>query len=306
MIRAWRFGLAHSGTCYVRICHTESDANVVAKKTKRLNKAPPNQRLYLTSTDYYCTRNHGSYSNGSFEMNPAAIILALISLLSTLLGGFIVLKFKKSLSIIFAFAAGSIVTVALMEILPESLAIANKSGIPVKYIMMSVVLSFLFFIILEKYFSAHPIKGIMSEGHVMGPIGAGSLILLSLLDGLTMGIAFQVRISIGIVVAISIIIHDLPDGINTVVLMLKNEESERKAVLYLLMDGLAPLLGVLLTSVIIFPTNALAILLAVFAGQFIYVGAASLLPESQEQSIPRIAVATTLGFLFIFMVTIFL
>jgi len=239
-------------------------------------------------------------------MNPAAIILALISLLSTLLGGFIVLKFKKSLSIIFAFAAGSIVTVALMEILPESLAIANKSGIPVKYIMMSVVLSFLFFIILEKYFSAHPIKGIMSEGHVMGPIGAGSLILLSLLDGLTMGIAFQVRISIGIVVAISIIIHDLPDGINTVVLMLKNEESERKAVLYLLMDGLAPLLGVLLTSVIIFPTNALAILLAVFAGQFIYVGAASLLPESQEQSIPRIAVATTLGFLFIFMVTIFL
>jgi ZIP family zinc transporter len=121
-----------------------------------------------------------------------------------------------------------------------------------------------------------------------------------------MGIAFQVRISIGIVVAISIIIHDLPDGINTVVLMLKNEESERKAVLYLLMDGLAPLLGVLLTSVIIFPTNALAILLAVFAGQFIYVGAASLLPESQEQSIPRIAVATTLGFLFIFMVTIFL
>jgi ZIP family zinc transporter len=206
-------------------------------------------------------------------MNPATIILAMLTFLSTLLGGFITLKFKKSISIIFAFAAGSIVTVALMGILPESLEVAKKSGIPVKYIMVSVVLSFLFFILLEKYFAAHPIKGIASEGHVMGPIGAGSLILLSLLDGLTMGIAFQVRFSIGIVVALSIIIHDLPDGINTVALMLKNEQSEKKAMLFLFMDGLAPLLGVVLTSIIRFPQNTLAILLAVFAGEFIYVGA---------------------------------
>jgi ZIP family zinc transporter len=239
-------------------------------------------------------------------MNFAAIILALITFLSTLLGGFIVLKFEKSLSIIFAFAAGSVLTVALMEILPESLDIANKFGIPVKYIMMSVVLSFLFFIILEKQFSTHPIKGIISEGHVMGPIGAGSLILLSFLDGLTMGIAFQVRVSIGIVVALSVIIHDLPDGINTVVLMLKSEQSKKKALFFLFMDGFAPLLGVLLTSIILIPKSVLAILLAVFAGEFIFVGSASLLPESQEHSVPRIAVAATLGFLFIFVITIFL
>ena len=241
-----------------------------------------------------------------FEMNHAAIILALITFLSTLFGGFIILKFKKSLSIIFAFAAGSIVTVALMEILPQGLEIAATSGIPVKYIMVSVVLSFLFFILLEKYFSAHPIKGIAFEGHVMGPIGAGSLILLSFLDGLTMGIAFQVGFSVGIVVALSIIIHDLPDGINTVVLMLKNEQSGKKALLFLFMDGLAPLLGVLLTSVIIFPQKVLALLLAIFAGEFIYVGAASLLPESKEDNILKIAVAATLGFLFIFIITTFM
>ncbi|MGA3085601.1 MAG: ZIP family metal transporter [Thermodesulfobacteriota bacterium] len=121
-----------------------------------------------------------------------------------------------------------------------------------------------------------------------------------------MGIAFQVRFSIGIVVALSIIIHDLPDGINTVALMLKNEQSKEKALVFLFMDGLAPLLGVLLTSVIIFPRNTLAILLAVFAGEFIYVGAASLLPESQEHSILKIAIAATSGFLFILIITTFL
>jgi len=240
------------------------------------------------------------------EMNPTAIILALITFLSTLLGGFIILKFKKRLSIIFAFSAGSFLTVALMEILPECLEIANKSGIPVKHIMACVVLSFLFFLLLEKYFSAHPVTGIASEGHVMGPIGAGSLILLSFLDGLTMGIAFQVGFHIGILVALSIIIHDLPDGINTVVLMLKGGQSEKKALFFLFMDGLTPLLGVLLTSVIIFPQNSLAILLAVFASEFIYVGAAGLLPETQEHSILKIAVAATVGFLFIFTITTFL
>ena len=230
-------------------------------------------------------------------------MMALITFLSTLLGGFIVLRFKKNLSILFAFAAGGIVTVALMEILPQSLEVAQKQGIPVKHIMVSVVLSFLFCILLEKYFSAHPLEGTASEGHVMGPIGAASLIFLSFIDGLTMGISFQVSFSIGFLVALSIIIHDLPDGINTVVLMLRNGQPEKKAVLFLFMDGLSPLLGVLLTSVITFPQKSLAILLALFTGEFIYVGAASLLPESKEYSLLKHAIATSLGFLFVFVIT---
>ncbi len=56
--------------------------------------------------------------------------------------------------------------------------------------------------------------------------------------------------------------------INTVVLMLENGQSEKKALFFFFSDGLAPLLGVLLTSVIIFPKNILSILLAVFAGEF--------------------------------------
>jgi zinc transporter ZupT len=72
------------------------------------------------------------------------------------------------------------------------------------------------------------------------------------------------------------------------------------------MDGLSPLLGVLFTSVITFPQKSLAILLALFTGEFIYVGAATLLPESQERSILKLAVATTLGFLFIFIMTTFM
>jgi zinc transporter ZupT len=63
---------------------------------------------------------------------------------------------------------------------------------------------------------------------------------------------------------------------------------------------------VLLTSAIRFPQNTLAILLAVFAGQFMYVGAAGLLPESPEHSILKIAGAAALGFLFIFTITTFL
>lgn len=239
-------------------------------------------------------------------MNLIPVALAIVTFFSTLLGGFLVLRFRKSLPFIFAFAAGSILTVALMEILPQSLTIAVMNGILVRDIMAYASLSFLFFLIMEKYFSTHPLKGIASEGHIMGPIGAGSLILMSFLDGLSMGVAFQASVSIGIFVGLAIIIHDIPDGINTVVLMLKSNRKKNEAMLFLFLDGLSPLAGVLLTSFILFPQNLLAILLAIFVGEFIYIAAASLLPENPYLSTRKILVAVLLGFIFIFVIGLFL
>jgi zinc transporter ZupT len=239
-------------------------------------------------------------------MNIIPVALAIVTFFSTLLGGFLVLRYRKCLTYIFAFAAGSILTVAFMEILPQSLLIAGMNGILIRDIMAYASLSFLVCLIMEKYFSTHPLIGIASESHIMGPIGAGSLILMSFLDGLSMGVAFQTSVSIGILVAIAIIIHDIPDGINTVVLILKSNREKNEAVHFLLMDGLSPLAGVLLTSFIIFPQSLLAILLAIFAGEFIYVAAASLLPENPYLSTRKILVSVLLGFIFIFVIGLFL
>jgi zinc transporter ZupT len=142
-------------------------------------------------------------------MNTLVIILALLTFFSTLIGGVVIVKFRSYLPFFFAFAAGSLVAVSFLDLLPESLDISRSINLPVRYIMIAVVFSFFFYSLLERF--------------IMGPIGAGSLVIHSFLDGAAIGSAFHVNASMGLIVALAVIFHDFTDGINTVTVMLKNE-----------------------------------------------------------------------------------
>jgi ZIP family zinc transporter len=139
----------------------------------------------------------------------------------------------------------------------------------------------------------------------MGPIGAGSLILHSFLDGAAIGAAFQVNEAAGLIVALAVIFHDFTDGINTVTVMLKNHQKEVKARLFLVMDAIAPILGVIATSILVFSESTLAIILAIFVGEFIYIGVASLLPETYHHKSKNIIIPMAAGILLIMIVTHF-
>ena len=236
-------------------------------------------------------------------MEKLVIILAVATFLSTLIGGLVIIKFKKYLHYFFAFAAGSLIAVSFLDLLPESLGIANSINFPVRYIMLAVVFSFFFYSLLEKFFLTHHEHHGDSHGHIMGPIGAGSLILHSFLDGVAIGAAFTVNASIGLIVAWAVIFHDFTDGINTITLMLKNKHHVKKAVVFLVMDALAPVLGILATTLIVIPENVLAIILAVFVDEFIYIGASSLLPEIKEHKSKGLIGAMALGIILITILT---
>jgi zinc transporter ZupT len=236
-------------------------------------------------------------------MNALLIIFALATFVSTMAGGLIIIKFKKSLHYFFAFAAGSLIAVSFLDLLPESINIANDINLPVRYLMLAVVLSFFFYSLLERFFLTHHMHDNDDHGHIMGPIGAGSLILHSFLDGAVIGASFQVNQSLGLMVAFAVIFHDFTDGINTVTLMLKNKQNTKKAAIFLVMDALAPVLGVLATTFIFIPQNILAILLAVFVGEFLYIGASNLLPETKEHGSKGIVIAMALAILLIIILT---
>jgi ZIP family zinc transporter len=96
------------------------------------------------------------------------------------------------------------------------------------------------------------------------------------------GLAFQVSISVGAIVAIAVLVHDFSDGINTVNLILKNSGSRSQAFKWLITDAVAPVVGVISTLFFSVPESTLSIILAVFAGFFLYIGASDLLPESHH------------------------
>ena len=96
----------------------------------------------------------------------------------------------------------------------------------------------------------------------MGPIGAGSLILHSFFDGVAIGASFHISFAVGLIVAFAVIAHDFTDGINTVIIMLKNKHKKKMVLMFLLLDALAPVIGLILTSTILLPSGRAGLVIA--------------------------------------------
>lgn len=209
------------------------------------------------------------------------ILICIITFFSTLAGGLFALKYRDKLHLILGFSAGAVIGVVFFDLFPEALALGIKRFGTDK-ITFVTALGFLLYMILDRLAVLHAHE---HENHagIQGKIGAGSLSIHSFLDGLAIGWAFQISTTIGMAVAIAVIAHDFSDGINTVSVVLKDKSSSRSAFRWLLIDASAPVIGVITTFFFRLPESMFGIVLALFSGFFLYIGASDLLPESQSR-----------------------
>lgn len=220
------------------------------------------------------------------------ILIALATFGATLLGGLLAIRFRDKLHLILGFSAGAVVGVAFFDLLPEAVSLGS-GFFNVSTITGVVALGFLAYLCIDRavvFFSPHGPEDIavhVHDSHSRGTLGAGSLSTHSFLDGLAIGLAFQVSPAIGWVVAFAVLAHDFSDGINTVNLVLKNNGDRRHAFWWLLADAAAPVLGVTATLFFTLPEKYLSLILALFCGFFLYIGASDLIPESHHNH-PRI------------------
>ena len=234
-------------------------------------------------------------------MHPILFVLAAVTFISTMVGGLVAVKFRGVLQYFFAFSSGALIAITFFDVLPESLDIAGS--VSVRALMITLVATFLFFSLVERFFLTHHHHEGEEHGHIMGPIGAIGLVAHSFLDGAAIGIAYQANPKIGLIVALAVISHDFTDGINTVVIMLKNEQNVKNARRFLFADAIAPVFGILVASFLVINQSVLAVILAAFSGQFLYIGAANLLPETYRHVAWKMAVAMIIGVLLIFGLT---
>lgn len=227
------------------------------------------------------------------------IAISIGTFVATLFGGLFALKFKDKLHLILGFSAGAVIGVAFFDLLPEAISLGGGSY-GISSITSISALGFIIYMILDRFVMFHT----HDDEHGQSPrgkMGAGSLSIHSFLDGIAIGLAFQVSSAVGAIVAIAVLVHDFSDGINTVNLILKNNGGKKEAMKWLLTDALAPVLGVISTLFFTLPQSSLGVVLALFTGFFLYIGASDLLPESHH-SHPTIwtTVATVLGMLVLY------
>jgi len=237
------------------------------------------------------------------------IILSLTTFISTFLGGLFAIQLKKRLHLIMGFAAGVILGVVCFDIFPEIFEQIKAYNIAPINVMIALVIGFLLFHILEKTLLIHHCHECDYAVHKHPQVGILSALALaghSFMDGVGIGLGFQINPTVGLLVAIAVISHDFTDGMNTVTLMLNHKNSEKRAVGFLILDAVAPVIGAASTLLFQIPPQYLVLYLGFFAGFLLYIGASDILPEAHSEHSSYFTIGLTiLGAIFIFIVTRF-
>ncbi len=208
------------------------------------------------------------------------LYLSIAVFVATFLGGSLAIYLKDRLHLILGFSAGAVIAVAFFDLIPEAIELTEGQYEPTTVLSLTA-LGFVTYLFIDRIFLL-PKHGLnIHEKHpARGRVGATSLSIHSFLDGVAIGLAFQVSPAVGAVVATAVLAHDFSDGINTVNMILKNKGSRRQAFNWLLVDAAAPVLGIISTVFYTAPQADLGLLLGLFAGFFLYIGASDLIPES--------------------------
>lgn len=236
-------------------------------------------------------------------------MLSAVSFVSTFVGGLFSIKFRDKLHLIMGFTAGVLIGVFSFDIFPEVVQQVQEHGFDPVVPMIAFVAGFMVFHIVEKTILIHHAHEEEYADHKHPQVGVASALALaghSFLDGIGIGLGFQVSPAIGVTVALAVIAHDFTDGMNTVTLLLSNKNSPAKARWFLFLDALAPILGAVSTLFFHVPPLFLVLYLGFFGGFLMYIGASDILPEAHSKNSSfKLIGLTVLGLVFIFAATHF-
>ena len=232
-------------------------------------------------------------------MPVTAFAVSAAAFISAFLGGFLALRAVRYVGMIIAIGAGIRIGAAFFDLIPEAVSLLDGN---LDQVMLATAFGFLAFYVVEKLTTVHVgheaaaelDHGDAAHRHV-GVIGASGMSMHSFLDGVALATGLVVGGGLGLVIAVVVVIHRFSDGISVVSLLMASRTPREQAYRWVAIVALAPVLGVLLGLVVTIPDQTVGVLLAVFAGFFLYVGAAELLPEAHRSDRSRWVVVGTLG-----------
>ncbi|MBB5715683.1 ZIP family metal transporter [Sphingomonas aerophila] len=203
-----------------------------------------------------------------------AIAFGVAASLATLAGGLLALRLRERLVLVLGLTAGIVLGVAVFDLIPEAVEMAGDRW-TTRAMVAWVGAGLGLYMLLDRLLSRTERLPVAWRAH----LGPATLTLHSFLDGMGIGLAFQIDHQAGWLVALAVLTHDIADGVNTVSLCMA-AQSEAYARRWLAINGAAPLLGVIAGLGVVIPAGALAPMLAIFAGVFLYIGACELVPRS--------------------------
>jgi zinc transporter ZupT len=234
-------------------------------------------------------------------MTWVALPFAAITVAAAFAGGAAALRLSRDLTTAIALTGGIVLAVALFHVLPEAIEILDDP----RRVGALVGAGFLVFFLAERLLVLHhrddPVEA-RAHSHV-GALGAGALAVHTFVDGLGIGLAFSLDTTTGLLVFVAVLAHDFADGLNAVAFVLHQGGTRARALRWLAIVAIAPMLGATVGAAVDVSEESLGELLALYVGFFLFMGGTDLLPHAHEHPSWRRVAFTLLGFVAIFATT---
>ncbi len=221
-----------------------------------------------------------------------ALIAALcVSLLS--LSGILLFRSKhiheREHSPFLPLSIGAFLGVTFFELLPE--AFHETDNAP-----WALALGFLgfFFLsrVLREYHHHHHVGTDCDHGH-SHTRSRGALVLLgdsvhNVADGIVIATAFSVSTELGIATTLGIALHEVPQEVAELYILVRAGYTKAQALFYNFLSALTIIVGVVITNTVIAVHEAsIGFLIAIAAGNLLYIAASDLLPTLSGHGITR-------------------
>ncbi len=215
---------------------------------------------------------------------------------------------RRNSALLLAYSAGVMLSVGFLHVLPEAQELTPHA-------LLIVVGTFVLFYLLEHQLTFHADREQMRHSdlgvpgghdaccenpHPLGWMAGIGMSLHSSIDGMIIGVGFEVTSEIGLFAALAVIAHKVPAGVSIFSILLHYGYPRPKAILFTAIVALATPLGAVLTYALVHEIAAplLGGLMALAAGSFIYIAASDLIPESHRaDGGVRACIALCLGLL---------
>lgn len=218
----------------------------------------------------------------------SVLIVSLIPLIGI---GIIFSKKEKKHFLMFflvSLAVGSLFGDAIIHLIPEAFEQSANSVLTSFYIILGIML----FFVLEKFFHwrhEHELhRHTLNCKDRILPVGYVILVsdgLHNFLDGLVIGVSYFAGIEVGIATTLAVILHEIPQEIGDIGILLHAGFSKARALLFNLLTALTAFIGAGLAILAAeYTVLFIAVIVPVAAGGFLYIAGSDLVPELHKTS----------------------
>ncbi len=224
--------------------------------------------------------------------------------IATFVGGLLSVLIAASLTVallgklvrhLVSLSAGVLLSTALLEVLPGAFEARNADA---HRLFLTLLGGLMFFFLLEKaelYRHSHHHEGDDPHHHHQHGFdaqqagrGGWSVVvgdsIHNFCDGIIIAAAFLADTHLGVMTALAIIAHEIPQEVGDYIVLLNAGFSRRRALFYNALSGLAAVVGGVLGFYVVGPWEALfPYLLVAASSSFIYVAVADLIPQLQRR-----------------------